>query len=133
MAEHAEVARRGRPSANLPQWSEATSRRFGSPYDPLSSIRLASDCPTNVPMRAKEIDHHLHSVAGLPVARCCAAVHGVIAELAEPAQLIKRQSKFEAGVLLLALLFDGVILGATRLMTPWQRAGEASIGTNDML
>ena len=27
---------------------------------------------------------------------------------------------------LLALLFDGVILGATRLMTPWQRAGEAS-------
>jgi len=27
---------------------------------------------------------------------------------------------------LLALLFDGVILGATRLMTPWQRAVEAS-------
>ena len=27
---------------------------------------------------------------------------------------------------LLALLFDVVILGATRLMTPWQRAGEAS-------
>ena len=27
---------------------------------------------------------------------------------------------------LLALLFDGAILGATRLVTPWQRAGKAS-------
>jgi len=27
---------------------------------------------------------------------------------------------------LLALLFDGVIIGVTRLATPWQRAGKAS-------
>jgi osmoprotectant transport system permease protein len=26
---------------------------------------------------------------------------------------------------LLALIFDGVILGITRLATPWQRAGQA--------